>query len=151
MRNCDLNSAWEKYPNYVMNIEKINHRIQVKFMDETIADSENVLLIKESEYNPKYYFPRDDIIEHYFQLTNNVTFCPFKGLASHWSVDVGYGRIEKAAWGYEDPFKKLISIQNYVAFYPNDDIEFIVDFFNLRYVQNIFKFQNDSTSELVLH
>ncbi len=116
MRDIDLVSAWEKHPNYCINIETIEYRLQLKFRDVIIADSENVLILNEPGIKPNYYFPREDINHNYFSLTNKVTFCPFKGLASHWTLSTEDESTKILAWSYDDPFKKLKIIQNYVAF-----------------------------------
>jgi len=151
MRECDLISAWDENPNYGIDIELVSHRVQVKYKGIIIADSDNVLLLKEQELKPKYYFPIDDIMSEHLCITDKISFNPFKGLATHWALVSESERIECAAWSYEDPFNKLIKIKNHIAFYPCDEIEFIVDLKKTNNFQNYHTLYYSENVALVMH
>jgi hypothetical protein len=44
------------------------------------------------------------------------TFCPFKGTASYWHLDLPDGRIENGAFSYETPFEQVAEIAGHIAF-----------------------------------
>ncbi|MDO9127157.1 MAG: DUF427 domain-containing protein [Parvibaculum sp.] len=48
-----------------------------------------------------------------------MTWCPFKGQASYWSIDAAGADGQDAVWSYEDPFVEMADLQNYMSFYPN--------------------------------
>jgi len=45
------------------------------------------------------------------------TYCPYKGQASYWSVDVGGRRREDLGWTYEQPLPDAVAITGLVAFW----------------------------------
>ena len=77
--------GFEKHPGYLVHIEKSPRRVRVELGGETIADSANTVLLRESDHVPVYYFPREDVRMDHLSRTAQSTFCPFKGEASYWS------------------------------------------------------------------
>ena len=43
-------------------------------------------------------------------------FCPFKGTASYWYLDLPGGRIENDAFSYETSFDQVVDIAGHIAF-----------------------------------
>jgi adenylate cyclase len=107
-------------------------RVRVAFNGVTVADSSDVRVMRETRLPPVFYFPREALDWQYLERTEHRTFCPFKGNASYWSLDVSGRRAENAVWSYEDPFEEANHIKNYVAFYTNlvdviNDNEGVID------------------------
>lgn len=93
-------------------------RVRVTFAGETIADSGDVITLRESGYAPVYYLPRSDVRMDRLQRTDHHTRCPFKGEASYFSLS-GNGRTaENAVWTYEQPYDEVMPIKDRLAFYP---------------------------------
>src|SRR5262249_42560479 len=63
-----------------------------------------------------FYIPLDDVRMHYLEKTQVLTHCPFKGNASHWTLNVGGKVVENAAWAYEDPYRDAEPVRGYLAF-----------------------------------
>jgi class 3 adenylate cyclase/uncharacterized protein (DUF427 family) len=95
------------------------NRVTVSFNGVTVAASDRARMMRESRLAPVIYFPPDDVHWEYLEKTGHRTFCPFKGNASYWSLDVSGERAENAAWSYEEPFDEAEHIGGYVAFYAN--------------------------------
>jgi len=112
-------SAWSDFPDYRIDIASSNQRVRIIFNGKTIADSKKTLILKENNYNPVYYFPRNDVRMNLLYKTSKLSFCPFKGEASHWSLTVDNLTIEVAAWSYENPFKEVEVIGKFITFYPD--------------------------------
>ncbi|MBJ9989273.1 MULTISPECIES: DUF427 domain-containing protein [Paenibacillus] len=92
-------------------------RVHVKFGGETIADSKRVLTLHERGHLPVYYFPLEDVRTDLLVPTEHSTYCPLKGEASYWTIQVN-GRIsENAVWGYPNAIAPSEAIQGYVSFY----------------------------------
>lgn len=94
-------------------------RVSVSFNGASIADSDRVRVMRETRLPAVFYFPRDDVNWDHLKPTEHHTFCPFKGNASYWSLEISGRRAENAAWSYEDPFEDARHIKDYVAFYAN--------------------------------
>jgi len=94
-------------------------RVRVAFKGTTVGDSTKVRVMRETRLPPILYFPREDLNWDLLQRSEHRTYCPFKGNASYWSLEVSGRRAENAVWGYEEPFGEAGHIKNYFAFYAN--------------------------------
>ena len=92
-------------------------RIQVVFHGKTIADSTKTLVLLETRHPDIHYFPRADVRMGFLRRTDHHTYCPDKGNAAYWSIEVGGETVENAAWSYEEPFDEVSEIKGYLSFY----------------------------------
>jgi uncharacterized protein (DUF427 family) len=93
-------------------------RVEVLFAGHGIADSGDVLLLREANYAPVRYFPRADVAMAFLQKTDKVTHCPYKGQASYYTIHRDAQIVENAVWSYEDPLPGVSEIAGRLAFYP---------------------------------
>ncbi len=80
--------------------------------DVTLAESDATIEVEGNEY-----FPPDTIKRQYLQATATHTTCPWKGLASYYTVVVAGKTNSDAAWFYPDPKPAAAEIKDYVAFW----------------------------------
>jgi uncharacterized protein (DUF427 family) len=92
-------------------------RMRARFNDETVVDSRHAKLLHEHGHLPIYYFPEDEVRTDLLEPTDHSTRCPFKGVASYWSVRVGERVSENAVWSYPDPIEDAPPLAGYLAFY----------------------------------
>jgi uncharacterized protein (DUF427 family) len=85
----------------------------------TVADSAEALLLRETGYDPVYYFPREHVAVDLLERTDRETYCPFKGTAAYWTLRAGDRTLENAVWSYEAPYDEIESIRERLAFYPS--------------------------------
>jgi len=97
--------------------------VRVLFEGHEIADSDDVLVLKEASYPAVFYFPRDDVRMAFLRRTDKVTHCPYKGDASYFTIYRDGTLVENAVWSYETPYPAVEQIANRVAFYP-EHVEF---------------------------
>ncbi len=97
--------------------------VRVLFEGHEIADSDDVLVLKEANYPPVYYFPRQDVQMLFLRCTDKTTHCPYKGDASYFTIYRDAQVVEDAVWSYETPFAAVEQIKDRVAFYP-EHVEF---------------------------
>jgi uncharacterized protein (DUF427 family) len=112
-------SLYHKYPEYRVDLEPNPERVQVRVAGELVADSERTLIVRETKHDPVVYFPREDVRFDLMEPTDHMTFCPFKGEASYWTLRVGDRSEDNAMWSYEDPFEQVAGLAGYVSFYPD--------------------------------
>ena len=110
-------SVYHKLPQYRVVLEANPAYVRVTFNGEIIPDSEQTILVRETEHNPVVCFPRRHVRFDFLARTDHQTFCPFKGEASYWTLRVGEHAGEHAAWSYEDPFHEVAGLKGLVAFY----------------------------------
>ena len=106
-------------PDHPIVTEQCGKRMRVVFRGETIAESADTLVMRESAYPPVYYFPRSDVKMEKLARTTHTSWCPYKGEASYFSMGAGSSSEENAVWSYETPFDAVADIRERLAFYPN--------------------------------
>lgn len=82
------------------------------FNDKIIAQSDATVFLENN-----YYFPIDSIEHIYFSESNTKTACPWKGIASYFTIEVDGKKNTDAAWYYPNPSEKANAIEGYVAFW----------------------------------
>ncbi len=90
-------SALTETPDYEITFEAEPKRMHVVFNGETIADSTRTLVLFETRHADVHYFPRADVCMDFLRRTDHHTYCPYKGNAAYWSIEVGGETVENAA------------------------------------------------------
>ena len=91
-----------------------------------IADSRDVLTLREANYPPVHYIPRQDVDMAQLQRTDHASYCPYKGDCSYFSLVAGGERGRNAVWSYESPYDAVATIKDHLAFYP-DRVDSLVE------------------------
>ncbi len=94
-------------------------RIRGELGGVTVVDSTHSKLLHEHAHLPVYYFPEDEVRMDLLTASDHRTRCPWKGEASHWTLEAGGQVAENAAWSYPEPIEGAPPIAGYVAFYWN--------------------------------
>ncbi len=69
------------------------------------------------------YFPPDSINHEYLKQSDHHTTCPWKGVASYYSIEVDGATNENAAWCYPEPSDAAKNIKDYVAFWKGVEVQ----------------------------
>jgi uncharacterized protein (DUF427 family) len=85
--------------------------------DVVIADSEETIVVEGN-----HYFPIESVDERYLVESGTHTLCPWKGLASYYSLEVDGRRNQDAAWYYPRPSPLARKIKGRVAFWHGVEI-----------------------------
>jgi uncharacterized protein (DUF427 family) len=101
-------------------VEKAAGTVVVRAGGAVIAESPNALILREGDYPPVYYLPRDEVGMEFLERSDKMTHCPHKGDATHFHVIRKSTPIENGAWSYETPFSGAAAIKDHIAFYPNE-------------------------------
>ncbi len=70
-----------------------------------------------------HYFPPDAVRQEYLQRSSTTTDCPWKGIASYYTVVVAGKENRDAAWYYPDPKEAAAEIKEHVAFWRGVNVE----------------------------
>jgi uncharacterized protein (DUF427 family) len=106
-------------PDHPITIERNPKRVVVTVAGRVVADTRAALTLREANYPAVQYVPREDVDMALLARTDRVTYCPYKGDCSYFSIPAGGERAVNAVWTYENPFPAVGAIKEYVAFYPN--------------------------------
>jgi uncharacterized protein (DUF427 family) len=92
-------------------------RVVVAAGGKVVADTRRALDLQEADYRVVRYIPREDVDMTLFERSTHVTYCPYKGEATHFSIPAAGERSVNAAWSYEAPHPFMREIEGYIAFY----------------------------------
>ena len=107
----------QKFPNHKVEEEHIPQIMKVDVNGDTIAQSNDVIRLKEDNHPDRYYFPRNAVVMSKLQRTTTTTECPFKGLANYFTLDARGKTYIDAVWTYEDPYEEHRELKDRLAFY----------------------------------
>ena len=82
-----------------------------------IADTHNALTVREADYPPVQYIPRQEVDLSQLKRTDHATYCPYKGDCNYYNIPVGGTKSLNAVWTYEKPYPAVVQIKGHVAFY----------------------------------
>lgn len=106
-------------PNHPITLTRHPARVVVRAAGQTLADSRNVLILQEATYPPVFYFPREDVNRALLQKNEHVSYCPYKGDCSYFSLVLNGEQEANVAWSYEMPYNAVVAIKDHLAFYPD--------------------------------
>ena len=90
----------EPIPEHLLFAEPLRRRMRVKFGDEWIADSEDVVLLHEPGHYPVAFFPIADVRSDALTAETRVTQHRELGDTSWFTVAAGGRTVPRAAWRY---------------------------------------------------
>ena len=77
-----------------------------------LAESDTIELVEGNRY-----FPADALRREFFKESAHKTTCPWKGVATYYSITVDGAENADAAWYYPDPKPAAQNIRDHVAFW----------------------------------
>lgn len=101
-----------------------SRHIQVVVGGEVVADSRRPVILFETGLTPRYYLPLEDVRREVLEPSATRTRCPYKGIASYWSVNVGGTVFKDVVWSYQEPVAEVRKIAGLVSFY-NEQVDAI--------------------------
>jgi uncharacterized protein (DUF427 family) len=101
-----------------------SRKVRIVVGGETIAESTNARFLFETGLPTRYYIPAEDVRMDLLKATETHTRCPYKGIASYWTVTVGEKTFPDIVWGYPDPIPECPKIKGLLCFF-NERIEAI--------------------------
>ncbi|MEN9205441.1 MAG: DUF427 domain-containing protein [Thermostichales cyanobacterium SZTDM-1c_bins_54] len=85
-----------------------------------IAESDRCVVVEGNQY-----FPPEDVKQEYLQPSSTHTTCPWKGVASYYTLNVNGKTNPDAAWYYPDPKPAAAHIKGRVAFWKG--VQVVID------------------------
>ena len=82
-----------------------------------LGETENALRLDEDGHDPVIYFPRDDVAMAFLEVSETRTHCPWKGGATHFSLQTKSRMVPDVAWSYETPIDGAEALAGHIAFY----------------------------------
>ena len=86
--------------------------------NQVIAESNETLVIESNNY-----FPLESVKKEFLQSSDTQTTCPWKGLASYYTLTVNGKENKDAAWYYPEPKDAAKEIKDRVAFWRGVEVQ----------------------------
>ena len=106
-------------PDHPITLEATGARVTVRLGGRVIADTLDAITLREASYPPVQYVPLADVDPAVLRPSEHATYCPYKGAASYYALQVGDDLVEAAVWFYPAPHDAVALVRDRVAFYPD--------------------------------
>lgn len=73
-------------PDHPISIQHNPARVVVSVAGQVIADTRIALTLREADYVPVQYIPREDVDFSHLEQTDHATYCPYKGDCGYYSA-----------------------------------------------------------------
>ena len=91
--------------------------VKVALGGSVLAETRKPILVFETGLPTRYYVPPADVRTRLLAPSPTVTRCPYKGIASYYSVRIGAALHTDLAWTYAEPIPECPNIQGILCFY----------------------------------
>lgn len=109
--------AHPREPYHRVDARESARPVRIELGGIVLAESTRARLLCETSLPMRFYLPREDV-QVALRPSPTRSYCPYKGHATYWSVDVaGHGRSDDAAWSYERPLPDAAAVAGLVAFW----------------------------------
>ncbi len=103
-----------------------SRHVKVTVNGEVVAETDHPKILFETGLPPRYYIPPEDVRKEALVPSDKQTQCPYKGIASYYSVEAGGGRLEDLVWYYPEPIPEAGKIKGLLCFF-NEKVDLEVD------------------------
>ena len=109
-------SEYTIMPDYRTEFEPSPRWVRVYFNSRLIADSRKMMLLRETNHLPLYYFPKNDVRMDCLHPSDHTAHSDLKGEGIFWHVQVGDKIANNAAFTFRNPPDNGPKLKDYVAF-----------------------------------
>jgi uncharacterized protein (DUF427 family) len=109
----------EPTADHPITVQPTKGTVTVRVADREIARSAKALTLQESTYPAVQYVPLADVDQAVLRDSATQTYCPYKGEASYYSVELDGQTLGDLIWTYRTPYPAVAEIAGHVAFYPD--------------------------------
>lgn len=104
-------------PYHRVDCVRARRQLRVLLSGAVLVDTTDVIALYETSRAPQLYARREAVRTDLLVPSATVTYCPYKGLASHWNALVDGTLIRDVAWSYDDPLPESSPIAGMLGFY----------------------------------
>ncbi len=113
-------------PYHRVDVIRSSRHVAVRLNGELLAESPRPTLLFETGLPVRYYLPEEDVRRHLLVPSKSQSRCPYKGIASYWSVKDGEETATDLVWSYPRPMAAVADIAGLLCFY-NERVDLTVD------------------------
>jgi uncharacterized protein (DUF427 family) len=103
-------------PYHRIDCLRSERRLRVEVGATTLVDTTDTLVVYETSLEPKLYVDPRHVRMDALEKSTTVSYCPYKGTATYWSVRIGDEVVADVAWSYEDALPESLPLQGSLSF-----------------------------------
>lgn len=115
-----------KDPYKRIDILKSTRTVKVALDGVTLAESSNPLFLLETTLRPRHYLPPTSVKWEYLSKSDTETYCPYKGRANYYHVNIKGKEYRDLVWYYTYPTAESAAIAGHLCFY-NEKVDVWID------------------------
>jgi uncharacterized protein (DUF427 family) len=104
-------------PYHRVDILESSRHVRVSVNGEVVAETDRPRILFETGLPPRYYITPEDVREDVLIKSEKNTQCPYKGVASYYSVEAGGRHVEDLVWYYPEPISEAAKIKGHLSFF----------------------------------
>ena len=108
-----------------VDVMQSSRHVRVVMAGETVAETRRPRLLFETGLPTRYYMPKEDVRAELIEPSSTTSRCPYKGLASYWSIKVGGKVFKDFVWSYPNPIPESPKIKDLLCFF-NERVDAIL-------------------------
>lgn len=113
-------------PYHRVDVLHASRHVRIEIESQIVVETSRPRLLFETGLPIRYYIPPLDVRMDLLQATETSSRCPYKGIASYWSVVTAKGVRTDLAWSYPAPIPECPKIENLICFF-NEKVDLFVD------------------------
>lgn len=110
-----------------VDVLQSSRHVQVLVGGEEVANTRRPRLLFETNHPSRYYVPPEDVRTELMIPSSTITRCPYKGVASYWSVRIGERIFPDLVWSYVDPIPECPKIRGFFCYFQEREAEIYLD------------------------
>lgn len=110
-----------------VDVLQSSRHVRIVVSGETVADTQRPRILFETNHPVRYYIPCDDVRMELLESSSTKSRCPYKGIASYWSVKIGDEHFPDLVWGYQEPIPECPKIKGLFCFFQEREATIYVD------------------------
>lgn len=101
--------------------------VKVMLGGEAVAETTRAHFLFETGLPTRYYIPAEDVRMDLLSRSDTQTRCPYKGISSYWTANVGGQKFEDIVWSYPDPVPECPKLKGLLCFFNEQADAIFVD------------------------
>ncbi len=113
-------------PYHRIDVRACDRHVRVLLDGELLAETSRAMALFETGLPVRWYLPREDVAAT-LEPSDTVSYCPYKGSASYFSVRRAGGELgSDLVWYYGDPLEDATRVRDLVCFF-NEQVDIELD------------------------
>lgn len=113
-------------PYHRIDVLDSSRHVRISVNGELVAETRRPKILFETSLPPRYYIPPEDVRRELLVPSDSSSECPYKGVASYWSVEAGGETAKDLVWSYPEARRDAQEVEGLLCFF-NERVDLEVD------------------------